>query len=151
MNFVSKKERRLIRSIILSMMGTWGEPLLNFYEANSLWINLLVFIYGTVIVLSWVNLKNIRNSLILSLVTQLHSQAEVALNTPAEKMLTLLAIPWESAINQSRFPLVARQSDLVPHRLSVEAVQAMLPPEMLAKEAFRIFQLQEKREAFGRS
>lgn len=137
----------MIRSILLSMMGSWGEPLLNLYEANSLWVNLLVFLYGVVIVLSWANLKSIRKSLILALVSQLRGRAEIAADTPVEKALALLTIPWESAIRRSRFPLVARQSDLAPHRLNEEVVRAMLPPEPLTKEALRIVQLQKKREA----
>ncbi len=137
----------MIRSIILSMMGTWGLPVLNFYETNSLWINLLVLIYGAVIVLSWINLKNVRKSLVLSIVTQLRSRVDFSPEIPAGKALGSLTIPWDNAIRQVRFPLVAQQNGLLPHRLSVETVQAMLPTEELAGEALKVIRLQNKRAA----
>ncbi len=137
----------MIRSIILSMMGAWGPPVLEFYETNSLWINLLVLMYGAVIVLSWINLKNIRKSLILSLVAQLHSRPDFAPDMPAKKALGSLTIAWDASIREVRFPFVAQQNGLLPHRLSLETVQAMLPSEDLAGEALKIIRLQNKRAA----
>ncbi len=141
----------MIRSILLGMMGSWGAPVLDFYETNSLWINSLVVIYGIVIVLSWVNLKNIRKSLILSLITQLRSEPDFAPDSPTEKALDSLTIPWENVIQKMRFPLIAQQNDLVPHRISLDAVQAMLPSDHLTKEAVKVLRLQKKRAAGKRS
>ena len=57
----------MVRAFLDQMLGEFGRSLLVFYETNSLWINLLVVLYGALIVLSWSNLKNIRRALILAL------------------------------------------------------------------------------------
>ncbi len=115
-----------------SILGQLGVTLLKFYEANSLWLNLIVVAYGAWVVLSWMNLKNIRSALIRALAEQIQSETgEEKKERPA------LIIPWERVVGQARFPFVAQQSALVPRRLSIQTVQAMLPVEDLSAEAVR--------------
>ena len=136
----------MVLAVLQGLLGEWGRAVLYFYLANSLWINLIVVAYGVLIVLSWVNLKNIRNSLVWSLVDQLKSQVEVISGKLAKKEKASLVVPWESAVGKSRFPLVAFQSALVPHRLSIKRVQAMLPMEDLVNDALRILELQKQKK-----
>jgi hypothetical protein len=137
----------MLRTILEGMLGGWGMGLLNFYEAHSLAINLVVVAYGIFLVLSWVNLKNIRRSLIVSMVAQLRSRPELNPDTPIDKELKSLTIPWDSAVSQVRFPFVAKQNDLLPHRLSAEAVRTMLPADRLTKDALFVFNQQQKSAA----
>ncbi len=137
----------MLRQFFETMMGGSGMALLNFYLANSLWINLLVLAYGIFLVLCWSNLKTIRKLLILSMVSQLRSRPDVAIELPTKKELKSLSIPWESAIGEARFPFVARQNDFLPHRVSPDAVKSMIPIEHLNKEALKAFQKQQKRAA----
>jgi hypothetical protein len=134
----------MFRAIIESVLGEWGRATLYFYDEYSLWINLVVVIYGMWVVLSWVNLKNIRKPLISSIADQLRSRPEITSNSLSKKQLKSLVIPWESAVQQSRFPYVARQNAIVPRRMTVPAVQALLPIADLIAEARELISRQEK-------
>jgi hypothetical protein len=134
----------MFRAIIESVLGEWGRATLYFYDEYSLWINLVVVIYGMWVVLSWVNLKNIRKPLISSIADQLRSRPEITSNSLSKKQLKSLVIPWESAVQQSRFPYVARQNAIVPRRMPVPAVQALLPIADLIAEARELISRQEK-------
>ena len=130
----------MLRAFIENFMGQFGTALLNLYEANSLWINSLVVLYGAWIVLSWINLKNIRGRLIQELAGQLRSQGaagEAAEFSGSRKSLRGLDIPWEGVVREARFPFIAHQAALWPKRLSVESVQALLPEEELLEDARR--------------
>ncbi|HQE17568.1 MAG TPA: hypothetical protein PK607_03625, partial [Aggregatilineales bacterium] len=52
-----------------------------------------------------------------------------------KRVLKEVDIPWQAAIADVRFPLVAQQMALWPKRKTVEAVQALLPAEDLVKQA----------------
>jgi hypothetical protein len=137
----------MFRAIIESVLGEWGRATLYFYDEYSLWINLVVVIYGMWVVLSWVNLKNIRKPLISSIADQLRSRPEITSNSLSKKQLKSLVIPWESAVQQSRFPYVARQNAIVPRRMTVTEVQALLPIADLVAEARELISRQEKQRA----
>jgi len=131
-----------------NLTGQFGTDLLNFYQANALWINLLVLAYGAWVVLSWINLKNIRKVLLLSLLDQLRPQVDPESGKVVRKKDgSALIIPWESAIGQAHFPFIARQSALLPRRVSIETAQAMLPEKYLVAEAVRILQPTQKKKA----
>jgi hypothetical protein len=128
--------------------GQWGLAVLNFYQSNSLWINLLVLAYGAWVVLSWVNLKNIRKALLMALVDQLRSQVDPISGKVVQiKDSPDLTIPWEGVVGQARFPFIALQSALLPRRVSVKTTQAMLPAKTLIADAVRILQPPHKKIA----
>jgi hypothetical protein len=137
----------MFRAIIESVLGEWGRAVLYFYDEYSLWINLVVVIYGMWVVLSWVNLKNIRKPLISSIADQLRSRPEIESKTLSKKQLNSLVIPWESAVRKSRFPYVARQNAFLPRRMTVTEVQALLPIADLVAEAWELLNRQEKQQA----
>jgi hypothetical protein len=138
----------MLRAFIENLMGQFGTALLNLYSQYSLWINSLVVLYGAWIILSWVNLKNIRSRLIQELASQLRSQGvtgpssqaastEGAKGSGSRKSLPRLEIPWEGVVREARFPFIAHQTALWPKRLSIETVQALLPEEELLEDALR--------------
>ena len=131
-----------------NLTGQLGITLLNFYQANALWINLLVLAYGGWVVLSWINLKNIRKALLLDLIGQLRSQADPASEKVAlKKNGADLVIPWDRIIGQAGFPFVAKQNGLLPHRVSIETVRAMLPDKYLLEDAIRILRPSQKKKS----
>ncbi|HPO58995.1 MAG TPA: hypothetical protein PLV53_09130 [Anaerolineaceae bacterium] len=136
----------MVRAFLDQMLGEFGRSLLVFYETNSLWINLLVVLYGALIVLSWSNLKNIRRALILALAEKLRERPELASVKKAA-----LEVPWEQVVGQVRYPFVARQTDLLPQRLSVEAVQNLLSVEDLTEEALKLVNPVPAREGKGKA
>jgi hypothetical protein len=75
----------MIRAIIESMMGQWGRSLMYFYDEYSIWINLAVVLYGIWVVVSWVNLKNIRKSILTAIVEQLQNRPKDSTRLPFQK------------------------------------------------------------------
>lgn len=128
----------MVRSLIESLLGNVGTSILNFYEANSLWINGIILLYGIVILLSWSNYKSIRRSLILSVVEQLCQKSEAELREPVGRLLNGLVIPWDGTLQRTWFPLVAEQTAFLPRRLNLERLKKMISPEDLVKEAVRV-------------
>jgi hypothetical protein len=134
----------MIRAIIESMMGQWGRSLMYFYDEYSLWINLVVVLYGIWVVMSWANLKKIRKFILVAIAAQLRNRHENSTGPLSKKELASLVIPWESSMQQARFPFIARQSAFLPRRLSMEQVKEMLPVDDMAAEALKILQGKSK-------
>ena len=116
-----------MRDFFVSVLGPWFGWLYDLYDAHALWINIVVIIYGFVIVLSWNNLLGIRRRLVQDLIDQVRR----APAGTADLSLIAATLMWDEAVAASRFPLVARQNALWPRRTSVEAVRALLPVEAL--------------------
>jgi hypothetical protein len=127
----------MVRAWIEQLLGAWGTSLLDFYAANSLYINLLVVAYGGVVVLSWMNLKAIRQRLLADLVDQLSRDPRLGEDARPKKVLSRMTIPYDQAIQQARFPFVAQQTSFLPRRATLAAVQALLPAEELADDALK--------------
>lgn len=106
-----------------SLAGLWGEPLLNLYIANSRWINALVLAYGVFLLISWWNLRRIRDYLREAIATQVADCDDLDAGS--------VEIPWEQAIQISRFPWIAAEWGLLPRRTSVTALQELMPVEGL--------------------
>ncbi|HZW05039.1 MAG TPA: hypothetical protein VFF68_13990 [Anaerolineaceae bacterium] len=137
----------MVRAFLEGLMGQWGVNLLDFYAANSLWINLLVLVYGAWVVSSWVNLKSIRRLLIGALEEQMQGRPEFAKGDVPPKALASLIIPWERAVADARFPFVAQQTDLLPHRKTIDTVRRMLPGDQITQDALDNFRLRSKKTA----
>lgn len=124
-----------MRDLLVSIMGPWFGPLFDFYEANALWLNLIVIAYGFVIVLAWSNLVRIRRYLVRDLIDQMRRTSDRYAGSDSEPMGAAFRIAWAEAVAASRFPLVAHQSALWLRRTSIEALQALLSVEALVTEA----------------
>lgn len=124
-----------MRAFLVSIMGPWFGPLFDFYEANALWLNLIVIAYGFVIVLAWSNLVRIRNYLVRDLIAQMRRTPDRYAGSDSEPMAAEIQIAWAEAVAATQFPLVAHQSALWPRRTSIESVQALLSVQALVTEA----------------
>lgn len=127
-----------MRDFFVSVLGPWFGWLYDLYDAHALWINIVVIIYGFVIVLSWNNLLGIRRRLVQDLIDQVRR----APAGTADLSLIAATLMWDEAVAASRFPLVARQNALWPRRTSVEAVRALLPVEALMADARKVLGIQ---------
>ncbi len=125
----------MLHSFLEAFMGRGFAALLRFYEANSLIINSIIAAYGLVMVLSWRSLFLIRRELIRAMVSQMRQEPGRFINAKTRHVLAKVEIPWEAALKITRFPWVAPQRAFYPRRKTVEAVQALLPAEGLAREA----------------
>lgn len=133
----------MIYAIIESYLGPIGRAMLHFYQTNSLAINSVVVLYGLLIVLSWTNLVSIRKRLIGSIVAQMVQSGTLHSRSKVKCVLSEVDIPWQAAIDDVRFPFVARQTAFWPKRKTVEAVQELLPAEDLAQQALEALAARE--------
>lgn len=122
----------MIYELLEKLTGAWGRPLLDFYLAHNLVINLGVLLYGLLLWFSWRNLQQIRHDLLAAMLRQMQAAPQAHLQLSPAALVKKVSIPWEQAVAQARFPLVAQQWALWPQRRSVTAVQSLLPPEELA-------------------
>ncbi|GAB4471327.1 MAG: hypothetical protein Kow00124_08240 [Anaerolineae bacterium] len=136
----------MVRAIIESFLGPYGVRVLEFYETNSLIINSVVVLYGLIMVLAWTNLVNIRKRLVAAILEQIErSDTEIAEDSKVKRLLKAVSIPWEEAVAQARYPLIARQMALLPQRKTVERVRELISEEDLAKEVLRVLAAQRRR------
>lgn len=113
---------------LTSLSGDWGPWLLGLYLDHSIWINAIVVVYGAVLLLSWQNARRLRDHLRAEVAQQLEGRR-------GEPELDSADVPWGEALSASRFPLIAAEWGLLPHRVSVEALQAVVPLKDLLPEA----------------
>lgn len=127
-----------VLALIERILGPWGMAVLRAYQDNSLLINAAIVLYGFVLILSWRNLDRMRSFLVQAIVQQVPRRAEEEAKPDLSAVLDMASIPWQKALEESRFPLIARQWALLPRRCSLESVQRLLSPEDLAKEVLKI-------------
>ncbi len=117
---------------VMERTGVWGPAIMAFYKENSLWINTIVLVYGAVMVLAWRNLEKLRYALTDQVLEQARSRAGV-LTPDKVKQATLkdFNLDWETAFQQSSFPLLAGQSSIWPVKASLESFKRLLPEKEL--------------------
>ena len=128
----------MLYALIETYLGPIGRAMLHFYIENSFAINTVVVAYGLVIVMSWTNLVSIRKRLVGAIAAQIVQNPALNAQSKVKRVLKEVDIPWQAAVADVRFPLVAQQMALWPKRKTVEAVQALLPAEDLVKQALEV-------------
>jgi len=120
---------------VTSLTGSWGPALLSAYEANSLWINGAVILYGLVLLLTWQNTDRIADALVRQIVAQAHRAQGSRHGAKRKVRLSALHLSWDEALSEGRFPLIARQMDLVPRRLNMENLRRTISDDYLIKRS----------------
>lgn len=124
---------------VKSKTGVWGPALLDFYFQNAGWINAIIVAYGLLLLLSWQNLSRV----IDALVDQILEQAkEIKVNRKEDSKLIIVHLndfqpSWERAFTFSKFPFVAKGSDLVIRRSNLENIRALISDRDLAQRCSR--------------
>ncbi len=130
----------MVRSFIEAMLGEVGRQILYYYEANALWINAIVLIYGVFMFASWQNLVRIYRFLIVEMAKEAHTSEELNRKKSNKKIRKIIGVPWEKAVEQSPFPFIARIGDLVPRRNTVENLQGYFDEKDLADKTLKALQ-----------
>lgn len=125
----------MVRAFIEMLLGEWGRQLLYFYEANACMINSVVLAYGVLMFLSWTNLVRTYRYLIVEMAKQVHTSMDLNRKSTNKKVRDSVTIPWEKAVEISPFPYIGRMSGVLPKRMTVENLQAMLDEKDLADKA----------------
>lgn len=125
----------MVRGFVEGVLGPLGTQVLDFYIENSLLINTVVLAYGLIMLMSWTTTLNIRKRLLYAMLVQMTQRDDIRPDAKVKRILKEIQIPWEEAIGQSRFPLVAHRTGLRPYQKSLQNVQRIITPEELAKDA----------------
>jgi hypothetical protein len=128
----------MVRSFVEVLLGDFGRQILYFYEANALFIDLIVLAYGFILFFSWSNLVKIHRYLVVEIAKQIVLKNDLDKDSSQKKVLKKVRIPWKDAVEKSRFPLVAKMSGLIPRRKSVELLKKLLIEEDLAANALSV-------------
>lgn len=139
-----------IRRLIENWLGPWALPVLDFYSDHSLAINLIVVLYGLLLMVSWFNLDRIRRELVSAVAAQVNKSTDSDDRASLERALAQVEIPWQSAVSQARFPLVAEQWSFRLRPASVEHVRAVLSPDSIIDEALGVLLGEKPRTAWLR-
>jgi hypothetical protein len=120
---------------ITSLTGAWGPALLAMYQANALWINGIVCVYGFVLVLSWQNTERIGDMLVSQILEQ---GSRMAKNRQGASRLVRLRdfnLAWDEAVQQARFPWVAAPGQFVPRPRRLDNVRAIISAKYLRRKS----------------
>lgn len=128
----------MIRALIETSLGSIGMQIFRFYQENSLLINGIVVLYGALIVMSWTNLASIRKRLVGAIAAQIVSSQTLNNKSTVKRILSEVDIPWQAALDDVRFPLIAQQTAFWPKKKSVDELKEMLPADELVKRALEI-------------
>lgn len=124
---------------IKSQTGVWGPAVLEIYFHNAGWINLLVIVYGLILLLSWQNLSRVVDELAEQILEQAKSKHAVETKSKKPKTIHLddFDLSWEQAIASSKFPFVAKQAGLAIHRSNPDNIRALITERDLIQRCSR--------------
>ncbi len=128
----------MVRVIVEGMLGKIGRQLLFFYEANALTLNLLVLLYGLLMLMAWLALTRIYRHLVVLVAKEIHLNAQVNKDSSLKHIRSTIKIPWKVAVNAARFPIISSQTGLYPVRKSIESVQSILDEDELIIHAIAV-------------
>lgn len=123
----------MIDGFIRGTLGPLGVTILDFYIANSIWINGLILLYGLLVVLARRSFELSRQSLISALQSQHPQQFEHKKLASVLNTLKKINIPWEQSLESSSFPLIAPPGSILVYPKKLETFQKLLPLDKLAE------------------
>ncbi len=115
-----------------SMLGPWGQRLLDFYLANSLWINGLILLYFLVLFLSRWNYRRAQAAVLDELQARYGQMSGKKVAREISARMAQDGVPWEAGLRATAWPLIAGPRALVPRPKSSLALQKLFPPDALA-------------------
>ena len=124
---------------VKSKTGVWGPVILDLYFQNAGWINAIVVAYGILLLLSWLNLSRVCDSL----VDQILDQAKVVRISKAKEskpkvvQLSDFQLSWDQAFASSKFPFIAKQTGFIIHRSSLDNVRTLIADRDLIQRSSR--------------
>jgi hypothetical protein len=123
----------MIDAVVRSMLGTWGAALLDFYIANSLWINGLALAYALLVVFARRNYDLSLNSLLSSLKNKYGNQLQKKGAGTVLEMVKKADLPWDDALGRSKIPFLTPPRSIRLYRKNRETLQKLVTPEKLAE------------------
>lgn len=133
----------MLDSILRSLLGGYGEVLLDFYLEHNLIINGILFLYAIIVSFSY---KSYRHALSL-LIAFLHENHAQNLEGKTVKemvyKLEKLDLPWDDAINANWFPLIAQPRKFFPKWKKAETMRELISLTVLADELKNLYDMEK--------
>lgn len=123
----------MIDAFIRSILGDWGNVLLDFYIANSLWINGIILLYALLVVLAHRNYKQITSSVVLFLNEKYGSQLQKKGKGSLVQMVKKACIPWNVILKKSWIPFITPPGSIRLYLSNEKTIDKLLPLEKIAE------------------
>ncbi len=123
----------MIDAFIRSILGDWGNVLLDFYIANSLWINGIILLYALLVVLAHRNYKQITSSVVLFLNEKYGSQLQKKGKGSLVQMVKKARIPWKVILKKSWIPFITPPGSIRLYLSNEKTIDKLLPLEKIAE------------------
>lgn len=125
----------MIDAVLRSMIGSWGNWLLDQYIANALWINGLILIYALLVMLARRNFKITLQFFLEYLQKEYGTQLQGKNKRQVTKFLSRVTLPWQAALQNVSLPLIASPHSVRVYLTTESTLRKIFQPEILA-EAF---------------
>ncbi len=123
----------MINAVIRSMIGSWGNVLLDQYIANGFWINGLILLYALLVFLSRRNYDNNLRSLITDLQNLYGDQIAKKGAGSILAKLKNSPIPWEGSIKVSTIPFLTPPGSFMIYQNNAQNFEKFVPLKTLAE------------------
>ena len=121
----------MVDVVVRGFLGGPGVALLDFYLAQSLWINGLLILYVALVAIGRRNYRLLRRCLLTQLELELGGNQQT--RRQIERRLGKMELPWDTVLAASRFPLVALPSGWLLRPKNRRTLQAFFTPQKLTE------------------
>ncbi len=123
----------MVNFFIRSMIGSWGNVILDYYIANSFWINALLLLYALLVVFARMNFDLSLRSLVAMLQNQYAGQLAQKNSGGLLNKLKKGKIPWDEALATAQFPFMTPPGSYWVYPKNSKIFQKFTPIEKLAE------------------
>lgn len=124
---------KMIDAFLRSIIGSWGNWLLDQYIANSLWINGLVLGYALLVGLARRNFQATQQFFLTYLEQKYTAQFKSKNQQQMTRFIKHVALPWQQALKHTMFPFLSPPNSLWIYPKTEARLRQMFSAEFLAK------------------
>lgn len=123
----------MIDSLVRRFLGTAGSGLLDFYLQNSLWINLVFFIYAMLVVFARRNYFQVEDRLLTAFIQEHGDKLARKSRDEIRALLMKWNIPWGSGMQAGWFPFISTPQGFLLRMKCEETFQKIFPIDVLVE------------------
>ncbi|MBM3126452.1 MAG: hypothetical protein FJZ87_15515 [Chloroflexi bacterium] len=121
----------MIDAFVRSLLGTWGNAVLDFYLSNHFWINAFVLSYALLIFLGRTSYHRSAKFLLDWLEKKFAADAKAKSRSGLVKLIEKEEIPWGPAGASFWFPLITPPGRFLPSLKNEHTLQKMFSKDAL--------------------
>ena len=126
-----QRKHIMIDAITRGILGEFGSALLDFYQQNALWINLIIFAYAFILWRAKAAYNKIKDLLLKELEQKFGEKIYQKNAAWIKNGIRKMAIDWHNLAGTSQFPLISPQKSLWFKNKSPQALQEHFTPHMI--------------------